>query len=132
LEQQISVEISTGSDDLRKSRYVEAESWYRSALKLNEEIGASSAQHGWHTDHSSSEILVGLAVALAGQHRSTEAEQLYKRIILSIEPDQSALVEVLEHYAALERRMGNSARLNDLLVQAKAIRKGDSARTPGL
>lgn len=132
LEQRISVEISTGSDDFQHARYVEAESRYRSALRLNEDLGARLARHGWHTDHSSSEIFVGLADALAGQHRYTEAEQLYNRILANIVPDHPDMVKVLEHYAASERQMGNSAKVEEQLARAKTIRKRGSARTPGL
>jgi hypothetical protein len=81
LEQQISVELSTGSDDLQESGYVEAESRYRSALRLNEDLGAISVRDGWHRVHSSNQILIGLAEALAAQHRYTEAGQLYDRIL---------------------------------------------------
>jgi Tetratricopeptide repeat len=73
-----------------------------------------------------------MADALTGQNRFTEAEQLYNRILATIGPDHPAMVEVLEHYAASERQMGNSARVKDLLAQATAIRERGSARTPGL
>jgi tetratricopeptide (TPR) repeat protein len=103
LENQIYVEISDGSDGLQQSRYVEAETRYRSALRLNEDLGARLARHGWHTNHSFSEILIGLADALAGQHRYREAESLYNRILATVGPDHPSMVDVLEHYAALER-----------------------------
>jgi hypothetical protein len=104
VEQLIHIEMTAGSDDLHQSRYMEVETRYKSALKLNEDLGARLARHDWHTAQLSSEILVGLADSLAGQRRYSEAE------------------EVLGQGAALERGPGNPMGAKELLARADAIR----------
>ena len=112
VEQQIDIEMTAGSDDLEQSRYKEAETRYRSALRLNEDLGARLARHDWHTAHPSTEILVGLADSLLGQRRYSEAE------------------EVLGQGAALERKLGNPVRAKELLARANAIRVHTARQGP--
>jgi hypothetical protein len=57
----------------------------------------------WHLDDPPSEILIRLADALVGQHRHSEA------------------VQVLQHGATLERRIGRVERVKDLTDRADAI-----------
>lgn len=103
-EQRISIEVSAGADDLQHVRFAEAENRYRSALRLQDELGSILARHGWHAYGPSSEMLVGLADSLAGQRRYPEA------------------AKVLEDGAALERERGDSARAKELLARSDAIR----------
>jgi hypothetical protein len=105
LRQQIDNEISAGTDDLRRSRFAEAETRYGAALRLFYELRATRARHGWrHVDYQTSDILVGLADALVGQHRHPEA------------------VQVLQDGAVRERQMGHLESAKDLTARADAIR----------
>jgi hypothetical protein len=111
LEQQIAIEIAAGTYDLQESRYVSAENRYRSALSLNNELRALSTRHGWETMHSYGELLIGLADALAGQHRYSEAVPLYDKILALIGPEHPA-----------------SARVKSLLTQAKPKRDDEHGK----
>jgi hypothetical protein len=104
LSHQIAEEMFAGREDLQRSRFAAAETRYRSALKLDEELRATRARHGWQVDYQPGDILVGLADALIGQRRRQEA------------------VDALRQGAILERQMGHVERAIDLTARADAIR----------
>ena len=129
---QIGIETSAGYDALQQGLFVESETRYRLALQLAEESEAKGdLGYGavWAGDAT-----VGLAEALAGQKRYSEAELLYKRA-QSIQKknfgqNHPALADVLDHYASFLRQTGRTAEMEKAQEQAEAIRESWAQQAP--
>jgi hypothetical protein len=115
-------EISFGSESLRVGRPREAEVRFRAALALFEVPEPAD----WSTPSGLTEALVGLADALALQHRDTEAEPLYRRSLAIRARDDPFAAEVLDRHAALLRRMGRLAEAEGAETSAGSIRAGQA------
>jgi len=110
---------------LEQSRFPAAEARYRSALELNDALEALNATYGWQSSDRSTEILIGLADALTGQGRLSDAESMFIRAIRICEeqlgPDHRLMAESLEHYAVLLRKTGRAAKAESYERRARAI-----------
>ena len=109
-----------------------AEAYFKAALEqVESDRGLHDLTGGWFNVPPA---LVGLADALAGQHRFAEAEPLYKQALdmqeRKLGPDDPQLAETLEHYGASLEQSGRTAESGDLLKRAEAIRARPAASDP--
>jgi tetratricopeptide (TPR) repeat protein len=123
---------SAGLVALRQGDFSMAEACFKAALKqVESDRDEVDVNVGWYNVPP---VLVGLADALAGQHRFAEAEPLYKQALdmqeRKLGPDDLHLAETLEHYCAALKQVGRTAESGDFLKRAEAIRARPPASEP--
>ena len=97
---------SAGLVALRQGDFWMAETYFKAALRqVESDRDEVNVTGGWFNVPP---VLVGLANALAGQHRFAEAEPLYKQALdmeeRKLGPDDPQLAETLEHSGAASSR----------------------------
>jgi tetratricopeptide (TPR) repeat protein len=115
---------AAGSEALRLGNFRQSETCFKAALKqVESDREVDDLTGGWYNVPP---VLVGLADALSGQRRFSEAEALYKQAMdmqaRKLGADDTRLAETLEQYGASLERAGRTAESMERLRRAEAIR----------
>ncbi len=106
-EHNLSNTIAAGDGELARGRFAEAETLYRTAIRLQAEHVARS---GPKNSLAGDWFLIGLADALAGQGHAAGADIQYRKAVAAYDADtnprNTALDAVLMRYSAFLRREG--------------------------